>query len=723
MRADILVAVLVLVVAALVAADFFRRTDESVPAGPHDHVDRPARDAGREMLLTSRTGTAALSFEPAGTGLAGTGTGQAMPRQGSRGARKTWLVRARLSLLATVSAAAAALATAGVIRAAGALRSASFHSDVSSVRDGALVSAVVACIAVVIALAAGLWAAIALIRSVLRPLHQLRAAAAELAEIRLPDALRHISQGGDDGLPAGVMAVSVSSADEIGDVARAFDQVQGEMLRLAASEAGLRGKLSDMFVELSARGQSLVERQIRLIEELEQGEQDTERLAGLFRMDHIATRMRRYSQNLLVLAGRELPGRRNQPVTLVDVIRAAASEIEEYGRVSLSAQPGIVVSGAAASDVVHLIAELAENATSMSAAGAPVDITGRTLASGGVLVEVTDQGVGMHPDQMAQANWRLENPPATDLAVSRNMGLFVVGRLAARHGIKVRLQPATSGGLSALVWLPDAVAVLQDAAVPTGPGGLAGVGSRRGAHQAAAPGAPAVTDPDRGPAERDPIARSPWPAPTPADVMVRQPPAGVAVRQPPAANPVPGAVPGPRHAWPAGGPRPDLRPRVPARGHVAVRSQPPAAVGASVPDEPVGRIAGATSGPEAEPAADGRLPIYDAVESGWFANRGEQSGATAAAEGSWAPRADRGLRTADTVMAPSSDGVTTAGLPVRVPRANLVPGAISGPPAAAAAPRSATAARDRLAGLQRGTSLGREAAGAAAAPDGEDESS
>ena len=186
-------------------------------------------------------------------------------------------------------------------------------------------------------------------------------------------------------------------------------------------------------------------------------------------MDHIATRMRRYSQNLLVLAGRELPGRRNQPVTLVDVIRAAASEIEEYGRVSLSAQPGIAVSGAAASDVVHLIAELAENATSMSAAGTPVDITGRTLASGGVLVDVTDQGVGMHPDQMAQANWRLENPPATDLAVSRNMGLFVVGRLAARHGIKVRLQPATSGGLSALVWLPDAVAVLQDA--PPGPGG------------------------------------------------------------------------------------------------------------------------------------------------------------------------------------------------------------------------------------------------------------
>ena len=481
MRAEIFVAVLVLVVAALVAADFFRRTDESVPDGPHDHVDRLAHDAGREMLLAPRPGAAALSFEPTGTGLAAPGSlpalvrppdrtvpsadslrhpdtgrpdtgrpdtrrpdtghsdtgrpdtgrpdaGQAMPRQGSHGARKTWLVRARLSLLAMVSAAAAALATAGVIRAAGALRSASFHSDISSVHDGALASAVVACIAVVIALAAGLWAATAadpVGAAAAAPVAGGRGRAGRGTAARCAPHISQgnisqgdISQGGGDGLPAGVMAASVSSADEIGDVARAFDQVQGEMLRLAASEAGLRGKLSDMFVELSARGQSLVERQIRLIDELEQGEQDTERLAGLFRMDHIATRMRRYSQNLLVLAGRELPGRRNQPVTLVDVIRAAASEIEEYGRVSLSAQPGIAVSGAAASDVVHLIAELAENATSMSAAGTPVDITGRTLASGGVLVDVTDQGVGMHPDQMAQANWRLENPPATDLAVS-----------------------------------------------------------------------------------------------------------------------------------------------------------------------------------------------------------------------------------------------------------------------------------------------------------------
>jgi len=131
------------------------------------------------------------------------------------------------------------------------------------------------------------------------------------------------------------------------------------VLGVTSDEAGLRGKLGEMFVELSSRSQTLVERQIRLIDELEQGEQDAGRLASLFKMDHIATRMRRHSQNLLVLAGHELPGRWSQPVALIDVIRAAVSELEEYERVSLTAQPGIAISGSAVKDVVHLLAELA----------------------------------------------------------------------------------------------------------------------------------------------------------------------------------------------------------------------------------------------------------------------------------------------------------------------------------------------------------------------------
>ena len=146
---------------------------------------------------------------------------------------------------------------------------------------------------------------------------------------------------------------------------------------MAANEAALRGKLNAMFVNLSHRSQSLVERQIRLIESLEQGEQDTERLANLSKMDRIATRMHRNSQNLLVLAGHELASGWNQPMALVNVIRAAVSEIEEYERVSLHAQPDIAVRGPAVNDVVHLLAELTENATSFSAADMPVDISGR----------------------------------------------------------------------------------------------------------------------------------------------------------------------------------------------------------------------------------------------------------------------------------------------------------------------------------------------------------
>jgi hypothetical protein len=210
-----------------------------------------------------------------------------------------------------------------------------------------------------------------------------------------------------------------------------------------------------MFVNLSRRSQSLVERQIQLIDDLELGEQDAERLSSLFQMDHLATRMRRNSENLLVLAGHDVSRRWNQPVALVDVLRAAVSEIEQYERVTLNVQPGIAVRGQAVNDVVHLLSELAENATTFSSAETPVTIAGHLLSSGGVLLDITDQGVGMGAEEMAHANWRLDNPPVVDVAVSRRMGLFVVARLAARHGIRVRLRPAASGGLTALVWLPD----------------------------------------------------------------------------------------------------------------------------------------------------------------------------------------------------------------------------------------------------------------------------
>ena len=327
----------------------------------------------------------------------------------------------------------------------------------SALRRQAIETASIVGAAVLLVLLLSLLLTTVVGRSMVRPLRRLRSGALEVAGVRLPETVRRMSDSDGAGVPLEVEPIDVDSSDEIGEVARAFDQVHREALRLAANEAALRGNVNAMFVNLSRRSQSLVERQIRLIDDLEQGEQDPDRLSSLFQMDHLATRMRRNSENLLVLAGHDATRRWNQPVALVDVLRAAVSEIEQYERVTLNVQPGIAVRGHAVNDVVHLLAELAENATSFSSAETPVVVSGHLLSSGGVLLDITDQGVGMGAEEMAHANWRLDNPPVVDVAVSRRMGLFVVARLAARHGIRVRLRPATAGGLTALVWLPDEV--------------------------------------------------------------------------------------------------------------------------------------------------------------------------------------------------------------------------------------------------------------------------
>ena len=304
-------------------------------------------------------------------------------------------------------------------------------------------------------------------RSLIRPLRKLRTDALDVAGHRLPEMVRRLSQseGTDEGVE--IEPIGVTSTDEIGEVARAFDQVHREAVRLAADEAMLRGNLNAMFINLSRRSQSLIERQLSLIDSLEQSEQDSGRLSSLFRLDHLATRMRRNSENLLVLAGHEVTRRWSQPVPLVDVLRAAISEIEQYERVVLNVQPGIVVVGQAVNDAVHLVAEIVENATTFSPEDTQVYVSGQPLSSGGVLLDITDNGVGISDQEMSHANWRLDNPPVVDVAVSRRMGLFVVGRLAARHGVRVRLRHAQAGGLTALIWLPDTVAA-PEVAPPLG---------------------------------------------------------------------------------------------------------------------------------------------------------------------------------------------------------------------------------------------------------------
>jgi signal transduction histidine kinase len=338
----------------------------------------------------------------------------------------------------------------------------------ASLRRGAITFGAIIGAVVLLVLALALMFTVVVGRSMVRPLRTLRSDALRIAGVRLPDMVKRLSESEADEHELEIEPIAVDSTDEIGEVARAFDQVHSEAVRLASNEARLRGNVNAMFVNLSRRSQSLVERQIQLIDDLEQGEQDSDRLGSLFRLDHLATRMRRNSENLLVLAGHEGARHWTQPVPLVDVLRAAVSEIEHYERVKLNVQPGISVRGQVVNDVVHLLAELVENATAFSSSQTEVRVSGHLLNSGGVLLDITDQGVGMAPDEMAHANWRLDNPPVVDVAVSRRMGLFVVARLASRHGIRVRLRPAPSGGLTALIWLPDETVTHEVSGVPAG---------------------------------------------------------------------------------------------------------------------------------------------------------------------------------------------------------------------------------------------------------------
>ena len=296
-------------------------------------------------------------------------------------------------------------------------------------------------------------------RTLINPLRRLQADALEIATVRLPARVAAAAAGTDaDEEPAMVEPVGVRSTDEIGRVARAFDQVHAEAVRLAGNEAQLRGSLNAMFISLSRRSVPLIDRLGRMIDAMEQNEDDPDQLANLFAMDHLVTRMRRNSENLLVLAGEEPVRKWTESVPLADVTRAAAAEIEQYGRVTLTVQPGIVVSGQVAADVVHLLAELIENATLFSPRDTQVRVTVTELRSGGVLIEVRDDGVGISESRLAEMNWRLDHPPVLDVSISRHMGLYAVSRLAARHGIRVKLRPATPQGLSALVWLPGALA-------------------------------------------------------------------------------------------------------------------------------------------------------------------------------------------------------------------------------------------------------------------------
>jgi PAS domain S-box-containing protein len=224
-------------------------------------------------------------------------------------------------------------------------------------------------------------------------------------------------------------------------------------IRDVTEQAALRKSIGDLYHNLARRSQGLVDRQLELIDGLERGEADPDRLEELFRMDHLATRMRRNAENLIVLSGAEQRRRWSEPVPLRDVVEAAVAEVEEYSRVQVAGIHDLTLSGQAASDVAHLLAELVENATSFSPPTTRVEVSGDPVGNGYVL-EIEDHGIGMNDAELVEANKRLAAPLAADITVSRMMGFHVVGRLAARHGIAVQLRHSWCGGVAVLVLLP-----------------------------------------------------------------------------------------------------------------------------------------------------------------------------------------------------------------------------------------------------------------------------
>ncbi|MGW3987365.1 nitrate- and nitrite sensing domain-containing protein [Streptomyces sp. NPDC004830] len=341
---------------------------------------------------------------------------------------------------------------------------------------------------ILLVLGVSLVGAFVVARSMIRSLRRLEDTATKVASDRLPELVKQLSESDPQDVDTSVESVGVHSRDEIGRVAAAFDDVHREAVRLAAEQALLRGNVNAMFTNLSRRSQGLIQRQLSLISELESREADPDQLSSLFKLDHLATRMRRNGENLLVLAGEE-PGRRwTRPVPLVDVLRAAASEVEQYERIELASVPTTEVAGRVVNDLVHLLAELLENATSFSSPQTKVKVTGHALPDGRVLIEIHDTGIGLSPEDLAAINERLASPPTVDVSVSRRMGLFVVGRLSQRHGIRIQLRPSDSGGTTALVMLPVDVAQggkkpqpKQGGQPPAGGGGPAAAQAAAGA--------------------------------------------------------------------------------------------------------------------------------------------------------------------------------------------------------------------------------------------------
>jgi len=524
-----------------------------------------------------------------------------------------------------------------------------------------------------IALTIVLWLAVGLslvtARSMVGPLRRLKDAAEGVANRTLPGVVERLQAGERVDIDAEAAApIEIHSKDEIGQVAEAFNAVHRVAVRVAGEQAGLRKSVGDMFLNLARRSQSLVDRQLELIDDLERGETDPEALENLFRLDHLATRMRRNAENLIVLSGSEPARRWTDPVPLIDVVRAAIAEVEDYTRVELLPIEPLALAGQAVSDVVHLLAELIENATSFSPPGTKVQVAGQHVSSGYV-VEIEDRGLGMTDPELVEANERLANPPTIDFALSRMLGIFVVGRLATRYGVKVQLRHSWYGGVTALVLFPENLVVRPSGVTaPLLP-----------------PGDAMVAPPQLGSDGISSLGELPPPPAPPVD------------RSQFDSLPIFEAA---RSDWfeiaPDGS-------HLPLRRHATQLGPPPVVDEQAAPQRGIEQPA-LDSRPVAWPEATRPAHAPDALEE-------ESDLAEPAGKAPEGPAVGDG-RDGEPAEVP----VTRAGLPRRIPRANLAPEMLSnGPPAGESPPPSAggrtpTEVRSMLASYRSGLERGRSAA-------------
>ncbi len=607
-------------------------------------------------------------------------------------------------------------------------------------RSDVILQAVVETTLVLLTLIIAVTLAVVLARSLNHSLRRLREGALSVANHDLPEAVRrlqgmgNVSDGSVDEIVREVRdPIQLNNRDEVGQVALAFNVVHREAVRVAAEQAALRSSVSAMFLNLARRSQTLVDRMIGELDAIERGEEDPKRLAQLFELDHLATRMRRNDENLLVLAGADSAVPRRDDALLVDVLRAAQSEVELYNRIEFgTVDTDVSVAAHAVNDVVRLVAELLDNATRFSPPNTTVVADGRRIRDY-VLIQIEDRGLGLSDEQLDSLNRRLAAPSAVDVAAFRLMGLAVVSRLAARYGIRVELRRNVEGGTVAQVTLPAATVVLPSLRVATrrspDPGSRSRSsrtrsrrsprrsGRRHRAQHHRDPGRPVAQRHGRGTPGRE----------------RRRPRRPAADRTPPA-GPRPAVAPRRRQPRPARRSRPaggtgrgcgrprrrDSR-RPPVSTPVAAMSTAPASVG-SVPAWPPPhhpRRARSPCHPSSPPirrssgrwrrSGSGRTATTSPRSSAGRSSTNQPRRRPPAHRRHLSSRPGDGVRCPPARrVRPTPAGTTRSGLPKRVPQAQLVPGGIE-PRGREHGRRTPDEVRGLLSAYHRGVQRGRTA--------------